>query len=279
MDKHSALLELIEYLFEERNQGDQAIAVRTQEKRTPLPDDRLWDLFRALVNTREAAPASERFLELQDDLLKTMIAETGIAHVGDADPSPIDPRIRLWRGDITTIAADGIVNAANSQMLGCWVPGHHCIDNAIHTFAGVQLRLACSNLMQAQGHEEPTAEAKVTDAFNLPSKYIIHTVGPIANGNPTAQHRSQLARCYEKCLDAAAEHHMESIAFCCISTGVFGFPQQEAAEIAVHAVRSWLASHGYDPNGSENENGGMTVVFNVFGAADEEIYRNLLGFS
>lgn len=166
------------------------------------------------------------------------------------------------------MATDGIVNAANSQMLGCWVPSHYCIDNAIHTFAGVQLRLACSDIMQAQGHEEPTGQAKVTSAFNLPSKYIVHTVGPIANGRPTPQHESQLASCYESCLDAAAEHSMESLAFCCISTGVFGFPQESAAKIAVDAVRRWLAEH---------PSTGITIVFNVFGEKDEAIYKKLLG--
>jgi O-acetyl-ADP-ribose deacetylase (regulator of RNase III) len=187
--------------------------------------------------------------------------------VGEAEPSPADGRLRLWRGDITTLAADAIVNAANSQMLGCWVPGHHCIDNAIHTFAGVQLRLACALLMQAQGHEEPTGQAKVTDAYNLPTKRIIHTVGPIANGLPTARHRAELASCYRSCLDAAAAEGLHSLAFCCISTGIFGFPQEEAAGIAVRTVRAWLDEAATD----------LVVVFNVFGAKDELLYRGLLG--
>ena len=225
-----------------------------------------WPAFRALVNTREPAPASEELLGLQDELLQGMLQERGVHQVGEAVASPVDERLHLWRGDITTLAADAIVNAANSQMLGCWVPGHHCIDNTIHTFAGIQLRLACAELMAAQGHEEPTGQAKVTDAFNLPAKRVIHTVGPIANGCPTARHRAKLASCYRSCLDAAAAEGLSSIAFCCISTGIFGFPQREAARIAVRTVRDWLVSHDSD----------MTVVFNVFGDADEHIYRELL---
>ena len=229
--------------------------------------DELWAAFRALVNTRPPIPASGGWLAMQDELLQGMIAEAGVSTANDATPSPDDPRLRLWRGDITTLAAGAIVNAANSQMLGCWVPGHHCIDNAIHTFAGVQLRTECARIMQEQGHEEPTGEAKITGAYNLPSKHVIHTVGPIANGHPTDLHREQLASCYRSCLDLAAASNLHSIAFCCISTGVFGFPQQKAAAIAVQTVREWLEGNDYD----------MTVVFNVFSAEDESIYRCLLG--
>ena len=229
--------------------------------------DELWDAFRSLVNTRPPIPASSEWLAMQDELLSGIIAEAGISDIGDSSSSPIDPRLRLWRGDITTLAVDAIVNAANSQMLGCWVPGHHCIDNAIHTFAGVQLRAECARIMESQGHDEPTGAAKITPAYNLPSKHVIHTVGPIANGSPTDLHREQLASCYSSCLDLAAGEGLGSIAFCCISTGVFGFPRNEAAEIAVRAVRKWLEESGSD----------VTVVFNVFGSDDEAVYRSLLG--
>ena len=229
--------------------------------------DELWTAFRALVNTRPPIPADPAWLAMQDELLRGIIAETGVSTKDDATPSLADPRIRLWRGDITTLAVDAIVNAANSQMLGCWVPGHHCIDNAIHTFAGVQLRIECARIMEAQGHEEPTGMAKITSAYNLPSRYVIHTVGPIANGQPTDLHRKQLASCYRSCLELAAGNGLRSTAFCCISTGVFGFPRQEAAEIAAKAVNKW-----FDENESD-----MTVVFNVFGDTDEPIYRELLG--
>ena len=232
---------------------------------TESPDE-LWATFRALVNTRSPIPAGEEWLAMQDELLQGMIAEAGISTVDDAEPSPADPRLRLWRGDITTLAVDAIVNAANSQMLGCWVPGHHCIDNAIHTFAGVQLRIECARIMEEQGHEEPTGAAKITPAYNLPAKHVIHTVGPIANGCPTDLHREQLASCYTSCLDLAAENGLRSIAFCCISTGAFGFPQEAAAQIAVPTVREWL----------DERDAGTTVVFNAFGANDERLYRATL---
>ena len=252
------LRELVRMLAEERGMVAGSLLA--------APD--LWPTFRALVNTREAVPASERLLSLQDELLRGLLEARGVHGIGEAEVAPVDARLRLWRGDITTLAADAIVNAANSQMLGCWVPGHHCIDNAIHTFAGIQLRLECARLMAVQGHEEPTGQAKVTAAYNLPTKRIVHTVGPIANGVPTALHRAQLASCYRSCLEAAAAEGLASIAFCCISTGVFGFPQREAAEIAIETVRRWLDSHNSD----------LVVVLNVFGDEDEAIYRELLGF-
>lgn len=228
--------------------------------------DELWRAFRALVNTRPAWPADARWLQMQDELLQGLIAEAGASTVDDATSFSPDGALRLWRGDITTLAADAIVNAANSQMLGCWVPGHHCIDNAIHTYAGIQLRAECARIMEAQGHEEPTGTAKITQAYNLPSQHVIHTVGPIAGGRPADVHRAQLASCYRSCLDLAAENDLHSIAFCCISTGIFGFPQQEAAQIAVDTVHGWLRSR----------DAGMTVVFNVFSQVDEDIYHGIL---
>ena len=247
---------LVETLYSERELS----APKTND------EDELWTEFRALVNTRPPWPAPESFLSDQDELLQGLIEEAGIHTADDATASSADPRLLLWRGDITTLAVDAIVNAANSQLLGCWVPGHYCIDNAIHTFAGVQLRIECARIMQEQGHEEPTGTAKITSAFNLPAKHVIHTVGPIANGHPSDVHREQLASCYRSCLDLAAENDLHSLAFCCISTGVFGFPQLEAAEIAQQTVREWLAAHDAD----------IMVVFNVFGSKDEQIYRNIL---
>lgn len=225
-----------------------------------------WLRFRALVNVRPPWPATDEFLAAQDELLQGLIAEAGVHGVDEALVAPDDSRLRLWRGDITTLAVDAIVNAANSQMLGCWAPLHYCIDNAIHTFAGVQLRAECARLMSAQGFEEPTGQAKVTGAYNLPARRVIHTVGPIANGMPTVRHHMQLASCYRSCLDAAAAEGLHSIAFCCISTGVFGFPQHEAARVAVHTVRAWLDEHSSD----------MVVIFNVFLARDDKLYRRAL---
>ncbi len=254
--KEELLAQLVSALEDERGASAGSI----------VATDDPWLQFRALVNTRPPWPAADDFLAAQDELLRGMIAEAGVHDIAEADTCTFDPRLRLWRGDITTLAADAIVNAANSQMLGCWAPLHYCIDNAIHTFAGVQLRIECARIMNAQGHEEPTGRAKVTPAYNLPSKRVIHTVGPIANGRPTDVHRRQLAECYESCLDAAAAENLRSIAFCCISTGVFGFPQREAADIAVRTVRAWLDAHRAD----------LAVVFNVFGAKDEGIYRQAL---
>ncbi|MBQ9069008.1 MAG: protein-ADP-ribose hydrolase [Eggerthellaceae bacterium] len=255
--KTDVVEQLVRMLEEERGQRALDIVKETDP----------WLQFRALVNTRPPWPASDEFTALQDELLQGLIAEAGIHGLEDAEHAPVDGRLRLWRGDITTFASDAIVNAANSQRLGCWAPLHYCIDNAIHTFAGVQLRIECNRIMEAQGHEEPTGQAKITDAFNLPSKRVVHTVGPIAAGNPTEVHRRQLASCYESCLDAAAAEGLGSIAFCCISTGVFGFPQDQAAAIAVDTVRSWL----------DDRQSSMAVVFNVFGAVDERLYRSILG--
>ena len=240
---------------------------RDARARSIVATDDPWLQFRALVNTRPPWPASEAFLVDQDELLQGMIAESGVHGIADAAVSPIDSRLSLWRGDITTLAVDAIVNAANAQMLGCWAPLHYCIDNAIHTFAGVQLRIECARIMEEQGHDELTGQAKVTPAYNLPAKRVIHTVGPIASGRLSDELRTQLASCYESCLAAAAAEGLQSIAFCCISTGVFGFPKSEAAEIAVRTVRAWLDEQGSD----------IAVVFNVFGGEDERIYRELLG--
>ena len=237
-----------------------------QKQIIPADSERQKILLRGLMNVRRAYPIGADFLQTQDAYLQDETAAKGITDI--ADLTPIQPGLYLWQGDITTLRCDAIVNAANSGMTGCWAPLHYCIDNAIHTFAGVQLRAACANLMAAQGHPEPTSQAKVTDGYNLPARYVIHTVGPIANGRPTDTHRRQLAECYRACLDATAKAGLSSIAFCCISTGVFGFPQEEAASIAVATVRRWLNEHPDVP---------MTVVFNVFSETDESLYRPLLG--
>ena len=252
-----ALSAAIELLLEER---DDVVAI-------PEAPQAQWDLFRALVNTRPPVPASEELIVSQDRLLQGILEYRGTATLDDIEPVEGRGSIRQWRGDITTLDVDAIVNAANSQMLGCLVPGHHCIDNAIHTFAGIQLRLECARLMEEQGYPEPTGMAKVTSAFNLTSKRIIHTVGPIARGKASDLDRALLANCYTACLDAALEAGCESIALCCISTGVFGFPQDEAAHIAVATVDEWLEGH----------DNALDVVFNVYGETDERLYKALLG--
>lgn len=226
-------------------------------------------LMRALLNVRPPAPVSREFLEAQDTELRMQLAEKEIVHLSQIEPCHSDGKLRIWKGDITRLQVDAIVNAANSAMLGCFVPMHRCIDNAIHSAAGVQLRLACDRIMQAQGHPEPTGRAKITDGYNLPARHVIHTVGPVvAGGIPSVRQEQQLADCYSSCLALADAHGLESIAFCCISTGEFGFPQKRAAEIAVGTVRAYLDT--------TVQTSIDTVVFNVFKDDDLSIYRNLL---
>jgi len=260
MTQNERRIFLIDYLLRE-NSGSGAGNLPEQETEQK-------QLLRALMNVRKPQRTSKDFLRIQDEYLQEAGRLRGITDFTRLKPAAVrgNGDFYLWQGDITTLKIDAIVNAANSGMTGCWQPCHSCIDNCIHTFAGVQLRAVCADIMQKQGHEEPTGHAKMTDAYNLPSKHVIHTVGPIANGAPTTKHRAQLAACYRSCLDLACEQGIESIAFCCISTGVFGFPQHDAAEIAIRTVRGWL-----DKNDSE-----ITVVFDVFGDDDRGIYRKLL---
>ena len=232
--------------------------------RIPADADTQWQLLRGLLNIREPRRIGTDFLQIQDAYLQEEIAAKGITDA--ADLTPLQPGLYLWQGDITTLKCDAIVNAANSGMTGCYVPGHRCIDNCIHTFAGVQLRSACARLMAQQGHEEPTGQAKLTPAFNLPCRYVLHTVGPIVTGHVTARDRTLLASCYCACLTKAAEAGLESIAFCCISTGVFCFPNEDAAEIAVQTVKEFLQT----PTTIKK------VIFNVFKDLDKEIYTRLL---
>ena len=231
-----------------------------------VPDDETSQrkLLRALMNVRPPAPLDENFLKLQDELLSAEVSERGIVKLEDI-PN-VAPKIKIWRGDITRLEVEAIVNAANSQLLGCFVPLHGCIDNAIHSAAGLQLREACNKIMTAQAHDEPTGSAKITSAFNLPSKFILHTVGPIIPSDrvPNVDEENLLAACYESCLKLAANNNLKSVAFCCISTGEFHFPNRRAAEIAIATVKKFLATHE------------LEVVFNVFKEHDEKIYRELL---
>ncbi len=219
-------------------------------------------LLRSLMNIRMPAPLDDEFVVIQDEYLKQEINEKGITDINSL--TPVEKDIYLWQGDITTLKCDAIVNAANSQMLGCFQPLHNCIDNCIHTYSGLALRNACYQLMQKQGFEEPTGQAKITGAFNLPCKYVIHTVGPIVNEELTDKHRELLKSCYISCLKLSEENGLKSIAFCCISTGVFGFPKKEAANIAVDTVRAY------------KQHSDIKVVFNVFEDKDRYIYENIL---
>ncbi|MCM1316070.1 MAG: protein-ADP-ribose hydrolase [Prevotella sp.] len=229
----------------------------------PKSEQEQFRLYRSLVNIRPAMPISRDYINAENLFLQGLTEQKGITDI--ADLQPVENNIYLWQGDITTLKCGAIVNAANSGMTGCYQPCHNCIDNCIHTFAGVQLRLECGEIMRKQGYEEPTGQAKITSAYNLPCDYVIHTVGAIVNGRLTEKHCELLQSCYQSCLELAIQNNIESIAFCCISTGVFGFPKQEAAEIAVKTVREFLKNHS------------IKVIFNVFGDDDYEIYKRLLG--
>ena len=255
------------------------IAEEPQYSEIQIPEDLQGkrDLFRALRNVREPKPVSEEFLRLQDEELQAQLQEKGIVELVDVEDVCRDApwhvstgeHLSLWQGDITRLRVDAIVNAANAQMLGCFHPLHRCIDNAIHSAAGVQLREECHRLMLQQGHPEPTGRAKITKAYNLPCKCVIHTVGPIIpDGIPTESQKEQLVSCYRNIMACADENHLESVAFCCISTGEFRFPNQLAAEIAVQSVKDYLNAH---PDCSIRQ-----VVFNVFKEVDRDIYQRLL---
>lgn len=225
------------------------------------------DLLRALMNVRMPRPVSPEFLKIQDEYLQIERDRRGVVDSGCLPSVPADERLVLWQGDITTLKADAIVNAANSQMLGCFYPLHGCIDNIVHSRSGIQLRLLCNDIMTRQGHEEPAGRAKITPAFNLPSKYILHTVGPIIHGRVTEKDSALLAGCYRSCLELAAKNGCQSVAFCCISTGEFHFPNEPAAEIAVKTAQAFLNEHDTQ----------MRVIFNVFKDTDLAIYQKLLG--
>ena len=240
-------------------------------RRIPIPVDEQGqkDLLRALMNVREPKPISQDFLKIQDEYLKAERNLRGVVDGWSLPSIPSNPHIVLWQGDITTLTVDAIVNAANSKLRGCFYPCHSCIDNIVHSRSGIQLRLLCDDIMNRQGYDEPTGKAKITPAFNLPSRYILHTVGPIVSGRVTRRDRALLASCYRACLTLAVQKGCKSIAFCCISTGEFHFPNEEAAEIAIAAVENFLR------NGNEP----IRVIFDVFKDVDLRIYQKLLGVS
>lgn len=246
---------------------DALLAERPEYQNIGIPQDEPGQqrLLRALFNVRAPQPVSEDFLKIQDAYLQDLTAEKGVVDVEDL--APVQPDLYLWQGDITTLRCGAIVNAANSGMTGCYVPNHKCIDNCIHTFAGIQLRNTCAGLMRTQGHEEPTGKAKITPAYNLPCDYVLHTVGPIITGRVRKQDEQLLASCYRSCLELADEHGVQSVAFCCISTGEFHFPNDLAAQIAVHTVQEYKMQTGST----------IKVIFNVFKDIDLQLYQALLG--
>lgn len=256
MNQTERRIYLIKKLLSERPEyADMQGPANTQEQKK---------LLRSLFNIRMPEPVSQEFLKVQDEYLQEVNLKKGITDI--AALQPVSNDIYLWQGDITTLKCDAVVNAANSQMLGCFCPCHGCIDNAIHTFAGIQLRLKCSEIMQKQGYEEPVGKAKITPAYNLPCQYVIHTVGPYIDGTPKQNDKKLLACCYEECLKIADKNKLRSIAFCCISTGEFHFPNDKAAKIAVNSVKKYKQKTGSK----------IKVIFNVFKKLDLYIYQELL---
>lgn len=258
MDQRDRRQFLIQELLKENTEYEGIIIPDTEQGQK--------DLLRSLMNVRMPGAIREEFQKVQDEYLQEENRKNGITDIADLSHSNLDERIYLWQGDITALRVDAIVNAANSQMCGCFRAMHNCVDNIIHSKAGIELRLCCYDMMQAQGHEEPTGKAKITPGYNLPCRYVIHTVGPIVQGRLKKKHEELLASCYRSCLELAEQNGVKSIAFCCISTGVFMFPNQRAAKIAVETVRTYYAETGSQ----------MKVVFNVFKDEDLEIYRRIL---
>ena len=254
MTQEERRIYLIDFLLNE-NDEYKNIAI-------PNDDDEQRTLLRALLNVRLPKSIDEEFLKIQDEYLKTEIEEKGITDYKNLEP--MQDGVYLWQGDISTLKCDAIVNAGNSQMLGCFYPNHKCIDNAIHTFAGIELRLKMAEIMNENSAD--TGCTVITKAYNLPSKYIIHTVGPIVRYSLTQREKLQLESCYLNCLSLADEWGISSIAFCCISTGEFGFPNDKACKIAVDTVRKYK-----EKTGSKIE-----VIYNVFKDSDKQLYEKYL---
>lgn len=259
MNQNKRLDYLIDYLINERNGSKNAASrnIDTIEEKIIA--------FRGLCNTRPPKPVSEQFIKVQDIFLKQWNNTRQTTQLRDLNPA--QAQLYLWQGDITSISTDAIVNAANSTLLGCTRANHNCIDNIIHTRAGVQLRLACHEQMRVQNFKEPMGKAKITKAYNLPANYVIHTVGPFIGPRGVTPLKKQLLESsYYSSLTLADKYQLQSIAFCCISTGEFQFPKQRAAEIAVQTVKSYI----------KNTQTKLHVVFNVFKEEDLHIYQSLL---
>ncbi|MGT2907360.1 protein-ADP-ribose hydrolase [Streptococcus dentiloxodontae] len=259
MNKDAMATYLIGELMKENVQlHDLEIPESTEEKE---------QLLHALFNKRPPMAASSQFMTIQDLYLQVKKAERGIVHMDDLTPTKADNRLYLWQGDITRLEVDAIVNAANRQLLGCFQPLHNCIDNTIHTNAGIQLRQTCHDIMAKQGYDEPVGTAKITPAYNLPSGFVIHTVGPNITGEPNQIEEDLLMSSYLSSLALAEKNGLEVVAFPCISTGVFHFPQEKAAQIATSTVKNFL----------KNAKTVKKVIFNVFTDKDFKIYQELLG--
>ena len=231
----------------------------------PVNEEDQFTLFRSLCNIRTAGGMPLECMKKESEYLNILANEKGIVTINDMKER--EPQIYLWQGDITRLSVDAIVNAANNKLLGCFAPNHKCIDNEIHTFAGIELRMECARMTEYMDMPEKTGMARKTYAYNLPAKHVIHTVGPIIYDEVTDKERNELASCYQSCLKLANAYNLRSIAFCCISTGEFRFPNEEAAQIAIDTVRTYL----------KETNSKIQVVFNVFKDIDYDIYNKLLG--
>ena len=238
-----------------------------KDEHIEIPNDEAeqFTLFRALCNIRAAGAMPIEWMKVQDEYLNTLALEKGIVRIKDLEER--EPQIYLWQGDITRLSVDAIVNAANNQLLGCFAPNHKCIDNAIHNFSGIELRMECARMIEYMDMPEKTGVARKTYAYNLPASHVIHTVGPIIYDTVTELEKEQLSSCYKSCLELANAYSFKSIAFCCISTGEFRFPNELAAQIAIDTVRRYL----------KETNSKIQVVFNVFKDIDYDIYNKLLG--
>lgn len=256
MKQNERLDYLIQYLINESKQYEYLLSVQSLNEKKRI--------LRSLMNIREPLPISKEFLKIQDEYLQEELKSQQIISIQDL--TPLKPQLYLWKGDITKLQADAIVNAGNSALLGCFIPCHGCIDNAIHSYAGIQLRLECQKIKEQKNSPEPTGKAKITKGYNLPAKYVLHTVGPIIRGALSKKDCLLLASCYRSCLELADAYHLKSVAFCCISTGEFHFPNDVAGKIAVQTVTEYL----------QETHSEIEVVFNVFKEEDYQIYRRLL---
>ena len=259
MTQQERLRYLLEGLVAEYNERNK------EHLEIPVSEEEQFTLFRSLCNIRPAGAMPLEWMKIEDEYLITLAREKGIVTINDMEEQ--EPQIYLWQGDITRLSVDAIVNAANNQLLGCFAPNHKCIDNAIHTFSGIELRMECARMIEYMEMPEKTGVARMTYGYNLPAKHVLHTVGPIIYEAVTDKERRELASCYRSCLQLANAYNLHSIAFCCISTGEFRFPNEEAAQIAVHTVRNYL----------KESNSRIQVVFNVFKDIDYDIYNKLLG--
>ncbi len=269
--------ERLNYLIEKFK--EESLEYKNLETPADVEDKKI--LLRSLMNVRQPKETSDEILKVQDEYLMERNKEKGIVYLKDIktiketinSKHPYSQKISVWQGDITKLSCDAIVNAANSQMLGCFVPMHACIDNCIHTFAGVQLRYECNKIMNefrkqyGDDYEQPVAVPIITEGYNLPAKKVIHVAGPIVTGKLTKSLEQDLKKCYKNILDICLENNFRSVAFCCISTGVFRFPNERAAEIAVETVTNWLKQNGNKID---------RVVFNVFKQEDKFCYEHFL---